>query len=432
MFIGSVPRQSVQQIFEVVALEQTARAYVLCSGQFRIESALRARAPDLWISGNDVSLLSCTLGRWLSGSTQPFRFVGDLAFLEELAPDPAPRARLAALLFALDYCAFKDTHAFGQRQRAALRNQAPALLAALDRKLDRYAEVRLDDFFAGDLRDQARRALEAGGLILTFTPTYKGGYERAYRALMQHVEWDPPPYALWDNAQLPDLIRQIEREGGRYCSYCDYPIDGLTPVAKFDRGRGHGIWLYSNAVRRHSLRAEGLKTRPFVYQPVDPAALTPDTPVRAVGIDSQRFNFLRERYLARHIEFTNGSGAFLILLGDRVAGGIAYVPGKFGVLQELYLLSDFSIVREGRIAKLIALLATSRELTRQLERTYGHRFTTIATTAFTDKPVSMKYRGVFTVSSRKPGMVNYVSPVRPAGLQDLYTDWSKRHAQHAH
>ncbi len=433
MFIGSVPKQSVQQLLKVAGITERDRIYVCCSGQFRVESALREQIPGLWISGNDVSLLSCTLGAWLSSQPMAFRFSGDLEFLESALPQDDLRWRLAALLFALDYSGFKTTNAFGVRQREALKLNVLALLQSLYDRLEKYAEITLDDFYAGDLRDQAQRALATGGIILTFAPTYKGGYERAYKALMENVDWpDPPDYRLWDNSSLPEFLGLLEREQGRYYAYCDYPLDGFSPLAKFERGRGHTVWLYGNHGQQSSLRAESPKNQPFLYQPVDVDVLTAGSAVNLVEIDSRRFNFLRERYLSRGIEFTNGVKHFLVLIDGNLAGGIAYQRSQYGDVTDLYLLSDFSIVRAGKISKLIALLATSHELTRQVERVYGQRFTQLYTTAFTDKPISMKYRGVFEVSSRKPGMVNYVSEIRPETLQQLYGVWWNRHAKNPH
>ncbi|MDQ5909138.1 MAG: hypothetical protein QG599_1232 [Pseudomonadota bacterium] len=429
MFIGSVPRQSIQQLLAVAGLSEQRRIYVCCSGQFRLESALREQMPKAWISGNDVSLLSCALGYWLSGQSLPFRFTGDLADLEDVAPGDDPRRRLAALLLALEMSGIKRTHEYGLRQWSMLWSQAGDLIHGIYNRLEKYADIRIDDFYAGDLRDQAHRALAADGVILAFTPTYKGGYERAYKSLMANVAWTAPDYRLWDNKSLPEFLHGLERERGQYFVYCDYPMEGFQPLAKFQRGHGKTVWLYGHQGQRSSLRAESLKSKPFVYEPIDVSRLSAATTVNVVKIDTQRFNFLRERYLSRGIEFSNGNCHFLVLLDGMLAGGIAYEPVAHGQLTDLYLLSDFSISQERKLSKLIALLATSRDLTRQVEQCYGQRFTHLYTTAFTDKPVSMKYRGVFEVSNRKPGMVNYVSVIRPQTLAELYAQWWSRHAK---
>jgi len=430
MFIGSVPKQSVQQLLTVSELTEADRIYVCCSGQFRVESVLREQFPSLFISGNDVSLLSCALGCWLTGSLLPFRFIGDLAPLEDITPVD-PRWRLAALLLALDLTALKRSNAFGLHQWQVMIASAESLLASLHQKLERYASIRINDFFAGDLREQARRATEDDGIVLAFTPTYKGGYERAYKALMQSVEWDAPDYSLWDNYQLPDFLRRLEHDGTRYYAYSDHPLDGFRPIAKFERGHGRTVWLYGRDQGVASLRAETVKARPFAFNPVDAACLTAETSVSVLEIDTQRFNFLRERYLSRSIDFVNGNAHFLVMLGNQVAGGIAYQRAQYGDITDLYLLSDFSVSRERRLSKLIALLATSRDLVRRMERVYGQRFNRIYTTAFTDKPVSMKYRGAFEVSGRKPGLINYVSPVRSDSVKALYSKWWTQHAKNA-
>jgi hypothetical protein len=56
------------------------------------------------------------------------------------------------------------------------------------------------------------------------------------------------------------------------------------------------------------------------------------------------------------------------------------------------------------------------------------RFARVETTVFTDKPVSMKYRGIFELKARKPGFLQYVSPVRRQGVQAIYREWFERYA----
>jgi hypothetical protein len=44
----------------------------------------------------------------------------------------------------------------------------------------------------------------------------------------------------------------------------------------------------------------------------------------------------------------------------------------------------------------------------------------IGTTAFTDKPVSMKYRGVFDLHSQKAGAFAFASPLGPVAFGNVY------------
>ncbi|MBI1209564.1 MAG: hypothetical protein GC191_20065 [Azospirillum sp.] len=70
--------------------------------------------------------------------------------------------------------------------------------------------------------------------------------------------------------------------------------------------------------------------------------------------------------------------------------------------------------------------ATGEVPIRELELKLVQRITRVFTTAFTNKPVSMKYRGLFDLVSRKQGMLNYASAVRPADPQTLYAEWFRR------
>src|ERR1039457_4013949 len=82
---------------------------------------------------------------------------------------------------------------------------------------------------------------------------------------------------------------------------------------------------------------------------------------------------------------------------------LTYSQTQFGdKTRELYLLSDFSIVRERRISKLIPMIATCREVMEPINRRLLIRVERISTTAFTTNAVSMKYRGIFELDKRTP------------------------------
>ena len=59
------------------------------------------------------------------------------------------------------------------------------------------------------------------------------------------------------------------------------------------------------------------------------------------------------------------------------------------------------------------------------------RISGIYSTAFTDKPVSMKYRGIFELVGRKPGMLNYASKVRRQTPTAIYAEWHQRFVANA-
>lgn len=95
-----------------------------------------------------------------------------------------------------------------------------------------------------------------------------------------------------------------------------------------------------------------------------------------------------------------------------------------------YLLSDFAVrpTPHRRLSKLVLAAAVSREVRDDCEQWLCGRVRTIGTTAFTDRPVSMKYRGLFDVHSRSEGKVNYLGPAGRWSLKEGCQWWMDDHS----
>jgi hypothetical protein len=77
------------------------------------------------------------------------------------------------------------------------------------------------------------------------------------------------------------------------------------------------------------------------------------------------------------------------------------------------------------------MLATSSTVTARLEIKLVQRIDSIVTTAFTSKPVSMKYRGIFELVGRSPGKLNYASQIRHQTPAAIYAEWFQRFVANA-
>ncbi len=97
-----------------------------------------------------------------------------------------------------------------------------------------------------------------------------------------------------------------------------------------------------------------------------------------------------------------------------------------------YLMSDFA-VGDGSVPRLSALVlraALSREAQLLYERALHRRCRGLVTTAFSRKPVSMKYRGLFDLHSRKESgdgkyVLNYKARVGEWTLNEGMEAWRK-------
>lgn len=161
--------------------------------------------------------------------------------------------------------------------------------------------------------------------------------------------------------------------------------------------------------------------------------LTAASQLRVLPVPETHISFLREAFLKKGIAFGTGDYGVLVFIDDMLVGAISYRKPMFAGFP-LYVLTDLVISHEGRLAKLVARVATLRDTFRPFERKLLQRFSTIRTTAYSDYPDAMKYRGSWKVETRKETddgpagkyEINYLAEARSETLADAYAWWWKR------
>jgi hypothetical protein len=204
----------------------------------------------------------------------------------------------------------------------------------------------------------------------------------------------------------------------------DHTLERHEPATVYRSNANKPVYTFADRAAS-SVRRGSHKSEPFRYVPADPAALTARSTVEIVSASSGQMNFLKDIYLAKAIAHTSGIANFLVLIDHFLVGGFIYARHRSGG-DAIYLLSDFALAPRSRLSKLIAMLATSQTVIGRMEVKLMHRITTVYSTAFTDRPVSMKYRGIYDLIGRKPGILNYASKVRPQTPGQIYVEWFQR------
>lgn len=421
MFIGAVPKEVIGQVLATVPFDEWGDVYVGCSGSFRFDRAVKMRHPECRVYSNDVSLLTCSIGALALGREFDIRFKGALEFVEAAIAGLDFSGRVAAVMVASAMGKFtgKNEYALAhfRHYREHFRmfvDQALPKLSAL------VSEIQIEEFYAGDFIEQAERAEKSGGGVAVFAPTYTG------ELVNENVDWPAPKYAVWNPKSLPAFVASLEERKILYCVISDQLLD-RKPTTEW-RGSNKPVYTYSSN-QAASLRRRPTKELQFKYTAVDPAAITAASKVSVCLVDNKRMTYLKNVYLSKGIDHTTGHINHLVMIDGALAGGFAFEQSRFGdKTRELYLLSDFSLFRERKLSKLIAMIATSREVIDPINKRLLVRIERILTTAFTDQPVSMKYRGVFELQSRAVGHLNYRSAVRDASLQDIFDEWFRKYA----
>ena len=437
VFAGAVPRQCIEQVFRILDMSRVERAYICCSGSFRFEQALLAHAPNIQLHSNDVSLLSTAIGRHLTREPLSFRFVESLSWLEEALAGASSVTRLAAIAIALDISRYRGSSEFARRHMAHYRANIAHYLGVATEKMTKYLEgLRIESFFAGDFREHARRGAAEGGLVLSWPPTIKNAYERDFRFVNMNVAWEPPPYDVFDPKDLAGWIAELRELGALFCILSDQRLEEHAPSALYTTGRAKRFYAYTSDAESSSLRRNLTRATPFRYRLVEPPTLRADTRVDVIEVSKEAMNFIKDKYQLPGLVHTDGLYRFLVFLDGALAGGFVYswMSGKsfpsISRLKTIYLLSDFATSRRRKLSKLIAMLATGGDSVERLDRRSVRRSTHIVTSTFTGRPVSMKYRGIFKLLSRRTEgspCVNYISEVRRVPNSAIYADWWRRY-----
>ena len=427
MFIGAVPREVISQILDTVPFDEWGSVYVGCSGSFRFDRAVKRRYPAARVFSNDISLVTCSVGELAKGREFAIRFKDELAFIEPLVG--CFFDRVAAIWVAGTMAKFRGNNPFARGHYAHYTTRFTEFLDDACLKLRALVdEIQIEEFYGGDFLEQIERARSTSGGFACFAPTYKGGYERLYRFLDKNIEWPAPVYGVWDPAKLPAMVDGLDAAGLRYCVISDQRLPGRDPATAF-YGSNKPVYTYASH-KRASLRRRVDRAKIFSYEPMVPEKLTQASLCEIAEIDNPRLTYLKQVYLAKGIETTTGAMAFAVLVDGMLAGAFSFVLQKFhNRASSIYLLTDFATSRTRRISKLIPMIACSREIVRLVDRKFVIRVEFVETTAFTDKPVSMKYRGVLKLHTRKPGELQYRGAITEHTPQEVYREWFRKYGR---
>ncbi len=319
------------------------------------------------------------------------------------------------------------------------KKNLPAFFNKAQEKINKaLSEIKISNFFARDWLEHIEAAkkedTKTSLAIVAFPPTYKAGYERQFKLLSENVKWDAPNYEIFDPKTLPSVLENLRTSNINYCVYSDTLIEGFKPVAIFNRKGFKEVYLYASSKKTSYIKSIA-KRQIFKYKPVNVRLISKDSVITVIKIDSSKMNFLKDVYLSKRILHSSGMFNFLVYVDDMLAGGFIFSMSKFGSLDEIYLLSDFSLSREAKLSKLIALISTSENVIKTLRQRLLLPIKHIYTTAFSLYPVSMKYRSIFHLVKRveneeKDGfMLNYISEVRPENEQEIFIQWWKKYGK---
>lgn len=462
MFRGSMPAALRPHVVSTAATWKSPDVWIGCSGNFTLERTIHGIRPDLRLHSNDITLYSSAIGAYLAGGDLGFQLVDRV---RERHPWAAPSfddgdrtTRLAALLQATRWC----QSAFGEgrwheRNIEGFRRQYATLLEKTEAKL-RALKTRCEDFHAGDVVDWLDQAPSDAAVAMY--PPFEGAekaFEADFAQLETMFEWDEPEFVELTDERRDHLYATI-RDRKEWLLGSSRRFDGpeweerLRGIAQ-TTNRGVPVYVYSSEEARVALAPRQQTER------VPGKRLLPgqelEGPLRLAEITHAQFATLRSAYMNAHIRPGSAQIAVAVLAGDHLIGVFAAIarPTQYVDPFRAYLLSDFPVAPTDypRLSKLVLYAALSREAEVLYKRAGNADIRRILTTAFSQNPVSMKYRGLFQLHSRKEldldkeawaadiprddpyysqkWMLNYLSDTGRWSLAEGLAEWQQKHGK---
>jgi hypothetical protein len=221
---------------------------------------------------------------------------------------------------------------------------------------------------------------------------------------------------------------------GRYLYLADYDRseEGLFAVVK--TGRLRNVYLYSNLPFEKSWIIPYSKSEKtdLALLPKD-HRITESSRLSFQPTDNHRLNYYKNLFLKKGIDHATGLSPLFVFLDGYLFGFLLFDVIRYGMDQDratrgIYMLSDFVIASPiKRLSKLLLLSTRTKELQEILREKFIQAVDFILTTAFTDKPVSMKYRGVYDLMKRGEGFLQYTTPAGAFTNEEVIKTWIRKY-----
>jgi len=430
-FLGSI-NEPLRRFFSTHArLLDGRKCYNGCSGNFTFEQLITRYAEGAEIYSNDVSLYSCALGNAALGRTLPMKVVNEeLLWLQEYI-DRGPAESVAALCLALELLKHEKRNSpyscrMWNAQFAHFDDLFKPTLEKVKRALD---HIRIKDYTTVDVHDYFPRP---DGVNVGFLPTFVADYEKIFKRLDDSIDWPRPSYAILTAERREETVQKMV-SGGDYILYSVDKRTDLPGIAQVELFGRNTVFIYSNLKIKPALIRRKVKDTVPNYRILMPEDCISSTdPVVMLEVDQTTVDHYRHMFMAKNIEPGSGGPCYLLFVGGKFLGSLIFsIYSKKGDRDTIYMLSDLAVpsVRHTRLAKLVVMASLCREVRQALEDKALKRFKRILTTARTNAPVSMKYRGVMDIHNRGEGFLNYCGDFTDTSLKEVVAIWMKKYKQ---
>ena len=286
--------------------------------------------------------------------------------------------------------------------------------------VDNLSSKKIDVFYGYGLEEAVASATDKD--LVVYQSEFQSGLRAAGNALHQQLTTDygfiPKEGTNYAN---------IDLEQCNYILITQHQFMGRKKVLRDGR-----TCLYSNCGDSGDNSFNKRTIEPLKYRRLpDNYNITSKSRVRFIRASMSEIDYLRMIYLKKDIILGSAPFCYLWFIDDYVFGASMFdflKVTKYG-FNIAYMKSDFVIDSAiPRISKLLIMATLSEEYKKELNIRYRNDIRRIHTSVFTDKPVSMKYRGVYHLDERATGKLYYSQEAGKLGsLEEVMNTFVRKH-----
>lgn len=430
MFTGTTPPEVKTLLQDLISGTKHKDIFVGCSGNFSVDKIMSLMGFNVF--SNDVSLYSKLVADIILGRDTPVEVVNkELAEAFRTWPETKYK-KLVEVMFAIRLSAFEERK--NDYQKAffgAWINQSCVYYDNTVAKLEKGAlDFCINEFSFCDFVDFLK-AKKGKGIGLAFPPTYKAGYEKIFDYVERSFDYERAQYNLFDPKKAEPIFRELLEEDENVI-YSDVNWESLrryeAGVVNLGKGK-HSVFVYSSIGRGNSYYIERDKKPLHSKIPILPAdyLFTEQTNITIELCLVADVNYFKAFYMANKVDYSTGGDLGVVFYADGRAFGFASFSKMLSTMELMFLQSDFVVNSDTqKLSKLLIMLLRSKEVRRILARKLCNFYEGLKTTVYTDKPVSMKYRGVFELERRDKGKLMYVGKFTEQTLNEIYQTWQRK------
>lgn len=350
------------------------------------------------------------------------KYEGKLGWLEEMN-NGTPRRQMAVALYVSRFQKFSMSES--ERNDAiidSLKLRAKESIEKTEKSCDRLMRLLTTcDYHVGTLQDAI-----ANEKAIFFNYGRDKTQKRTFKLISENSDLDLG-FGVERNNYY-DLVETLPEDT------CFYYISGspflknMHKVAVWDSSTGErwsaGRFLYSNKDVNDSKAALSYSSSVSDYcEVVPPDDLVIDDPaqLKIEMVGSMQLKSLQQKYIKKVDACSACTFPFVVMYGKYTLGGFGFdLPQHKGY--DLFQLTDFSTNNAiPRLAKLILLCIQTKQVQRALSRKMKKLCKKVISLAYTHKPVSMKYRGVYAKVDEK-STPSYLAYEGRLGVYGTYAD----------